>query len=245
MPWPTRSILAHSAASWPGTGLSGDKAPAACSAAMASPSPGAPAGGDPDRDPGCGAAASARSRAATACSRCSPGPAVAWLAVTVVASDGRVRSMRVAGSPGVVVRSSQRGSYAGRGSSIRVQPSGPPPRSRTLIRYRVPRSSVAVNPSSSGISGQRRAGADPDRERVRASRLNCGPDAVCAYDNRYTWPLTSAPRTGISRPSLITRPDVARGPADPGPAAPGRTAGDRTRDPGPGPGRPGKPARRT
>ena len=41
MPWPLALSRAHSAASWPGTGLSGDRAPHASSAAMTSPSPSA------------------------------------------------------------------------------------------------------------------------------------------------------------------------------------------------------------
>ena len=70
---------------------------------MTSPSPCAPAGGDPGRDPGrdpgCGAAASARSRAATAYSRCSPGPAVAWLVAVVHVCPGRDNV--IAGTTGV------------------------------------------------------------------------------------------------------------------------------------------------
>jgi len=71
MPWPATFRLAHSAASWPGTGLSGDSAPAASSAAMTSPSPPAAAGSGPGSGaagPGpvsAGTAAAASSRAAT------------------------------------------------------------------------------------------------------------------------------------------------------------------------------------
>lgn len=116
MPWPLIPRRAHRPASWLGRRLAGDSAAAVCSAAMMSARPSATwlsgPGRAADRCRGtCSGKARARNPAAISVSRSSPGLPVAG--VTVISCGRAVRgcceprSMRVAGSPGVVRRSSQ------------------------------------------------------------------------------------------------------------------------------------------
>jgi len=193
MPWPLTFRPAHSVASWPGTGLSRDTAPHACSAATTSPSPPAShvSASGVEADGGsmsCRAGqAAVSSRPAMVCSRCSPGPRAVFPAVTSAALGGRVsraggfRPTRTAGSPGVVARSSHRVSSG----EVGTQHQGPLHGAAADVTdgYLVagPLSSVAMNRSKKrGPDGSHA----PDQWRVRANTLNCGPDAVRAYDNR-------------------------------------------------------------
>lgn len=127
MPWPLRPSRAHSPASWPGTGLAAGSTSAACGAATRPPSPSTTCKRSPRvaaaSCPGssCGKfAAMARIRAAMTSSRSSPGLCALRVTVTSGAGScrsGGPRSMRITGSPGAVVKWSQRIWRGGSGRS--------------------------------------------------------------------------------------------------------------------------------